>query len=514
MKRLRTPFITVLLVSLVLTALVGRAPSRVTTHAAKAKKKRGSTIVRDRAAGRYTFQSFSPPEQKDTTIEPSIAVNPANPKNAVTCFQVGRVDGGGDQDNGCATTFDGGKTWKVQNLPGLTPDSGSGEFDRASDAVVAFGPHNVVYANDLVFDDTSDNGLRSAIVTNVSKDGGKTWGPPVTTIDDQGGGLNDKNWIIVDNSKASGHHYGRVYVVWDRVAPVLESHSDDEGQTWSPPSVIYPGQGIGAMPVIQPNGDLTVIFDSISQQAPPVTNPEAEGQDLGFDRLSAATAVGAGTVPGQSPLAWSPPVTIESYQGNEVRLQRAGTLPTAAIDDKTGRIYVSWEDGRWRKKGANAAPENDIAISWSDDGGISWTAAKKVNPGKGGGRKDHYNPMLAVGPDGSVRIGYLVRREGASESDFSPYVRTYFQQSMNHGKTWSKPLILNRQRSDVRFAAFSRGGAFFGDYNQMAAAGSWTYITRCIAYSPFPGAPAEFPPKVHHQQTWVAVIDSDGNGKP
>lgn len=485
-------------------------PSQAATSTVRAGD---PVLLRDKLAGFDALAKHVGPEQVDTTIEPSIAVNPANPKNAVTCYQVGRVDGGGDQDNGCATTFDGGKTWLNQNLPGLTQDVG-GPFDRASDAVVAFGPKNVVYANDLVFDDTSGNGLRSAIVTNVSKDGGRTWGPPVVTIDDQGGGLNDKNWIIVDNSKAAGHHYGRVYVVWDRVVPVLASYSDDEGATWSQPSVIFSGQGIGTMPVIQPNGDLTVIFDTSTEPAPPVSQPESEGQNVGSDNIVAATAVGAGMVPTGSPLAFSPPVTIESYLGNSVRLQRAGTLPTAAIDDKTGRIYVSWEDGRWRKNTPNASPENDIAVSWSDDGGVTWTPATKVNPGKGGGRKDHYNPMLAVGPDGSVRIGYLERKEGASEGDFSPFVNTYFQQSTNHGKTWSTPLHVNRNKSDVRFAAFSRGGAFFGDYNQMAAAGSWTYITRCVAYSPFSGAPAMFPPKIHHQQTWVAVVDSDGNGKP
>ena len=37
--------------------------------------------------------------EPDTEIEPSIAVNPANPLNAVAVFQEGRVDGGGDETN-------------------------------------------------------------------------------------------------------------------------------------------------------------------------------------------------------------------------------------------------------------------------------------------------------------------------------------------------------------------------------------------------------------------------------
>src|ERR1051326_7237929 len=190
--------------------------------------------------------------QLDTEIEPSISANPPDPLNAVTAFQSGRVAAGGDATNGYATTFDGGKTWTRGLLPGLTKNFG-GPFDRASDAAVAFGPNNIVYANSLVFDDTGA-ALRSGLATNVSRDGGKTWGPPVFLQDDNGGGTIDKNWIGVDNGTGPGHHTGRVYVVWDRGAPVLAAYSDDEGKTWQTGPkvghVVYAGQGIGALPLV------------------------------------------------------------------------------------------------------------------------------------------------------------------------------------------------------------------------------------------------------------------------
>ena len=67
----------------------------------------------------------------------------------------------------------------------------------------------------------------------------------------------------------------------------------------------------------------------------------------------------------------------------------------------------------------------------------------------------------------------------------------------------------------MRFAATARQRAFFGEYGEIAAAGSWTYISRAEA---FPLTRAElrkatFPPSVHHQRTWVAVVDRDGNGR-
>src|SRR4051794_13501123 len=123
-------------------------------------------LVRDSKTGRDTLGSkitVGPDPiqdyiQPDTQIEPSIAVNPANPKNAVAVYQEGRIADGGDATNGFATTFDGGKTWKYGEIPGLTIYPGQGgTLERASDAVAAFGPNNTVYANSLVFDLTQGN---------------------------------------------------------------------------------------------------------------------------------------------------------------------------------------------------------------------------------------------------------------------------------------------------------------------------------------------------------------------
>ena len=92
------------------------------------------TLVRDVKTGSDTLGSLVPaaPDpiqdyvQPDTQIEPSIAVNPANPKNVVTVYQEGRIANGGDATNVYATSFDGGKTWTKGELPGLTAYPGQG----------------------------------------------------------------------------------------------------------------------------------------------------------------------------------------------------------------------------------------------------------------------------------------------------------------------------------------------------------------------------------------------------
>src|SRR4051794_23976 len=149
----------------------------------------GLVVLRDVRAshddiplGKVTYPISATKPQPDTQTEPSIAVNPADPLNAVAAFQEDRVDAGGDAGNGYASTFDGGKTWVHGYLPGLTTVTG-GVFDRASDAVVTFGAdptdprHYLVYVNSLVFNDGSSpsgDTSQSGMAINVSRDGGRT----------------------------------------------------------------------------------------------------------------------------------------------------------------------------------------------------------------------------------------------------------------------------------------------------------------------------------------------------
>jgi len=510
-----------------------------------------TVLLRDRQASQFTLHKHDclPSNkaqencnQTDTEIEPSIAVNPSNPLNAVVVFQSGRQGSAGDTDNGWASTFDGGRTWIHGLLPGLTTAVG-GPFERASDAVVAFGPNNTVYANSLVFNYTvNDTGLpdpigsaiigatgasiRSALSINVSHDGGRTWDAPIFLQDDKLGGLIDKNWITVDNGTGAGHHTGRVYVVWDRVAPVLAAYSDDEGKTWngcgpaavsgagSPDGtyvsgaigcVIYPGQGIGALPYVMPNGDLDVLF--LTDAAPvPVLHPSV-GEELaepvpGVTKITLARSPLAGSLPTGAPLVFTPPVSAAVDDSNGVRQQRASDgIPAAAVDPASGTIYVVWDDGRLRSDASN-----DILIVSSQDG-ITWTSPVRVNTGAENDNVDHFNPSVSVGPNGEVRVAYRQRREAATNgSTFDSHVYAYFQTSHDGGSTWSPPLRVNTPDSDMDYGAQSRGGTFLGDYEASAAAGALTYVVHIEPQRLNPHEPRVFPPVYHHQRTWVAVV--------
>ena len=487
--------------------------------------------------------------QPDTTIEPSIAVNPNNPLNAVAAYQEGRIDSGGDADNGWTTTTDGGRTWTSGYLPGLTTYVTPGAtdtppvpqaFERASDAVVAFGPGNTVYANSLVFDQNTNNALPSGMAVNVSTDGGLHWSPPVFLESDLGEGLNDKNWIVVDNGSGVGHHPGRVYVVWDRGETLIYAYCDPDtitsavvgagcqhAENWSNAPehngafyVMYPGTAIGAIPLVLPSGALAVAFTrGTSVQFP----SDPENPKVVTTQLVMVEAQGAGATPFPAPLGFTQvPIGVAAQSNKVVPEQRAGTLPAAAVDPTTGRIYVAWEDGRFRTDN-----KNDLVVTWSDDG-LTWSPVERVNNDPTNDNIDHWNPMIDVGRDGVVHVGYRQRDETpgpatpASAHGYSPYVDTYYQQSDDHGATWSAPLKVDvgsydnglPSQTDVRYAAFSRNGAFLGDYNEVAAASNgWTYLVRNEAAPSYPGEPCNCSFTSgnghQHQYTWVAVIGAE-----
>ncbi|MEA2374092.1 MAG: hypothetical protein QOD53_555 [Thermoleophilaceae bacterium] len=491
------------------------------------------TLVRDVKTGfdRLGTRTPAPTDiqeyvQLDTQIEPSVAVNPQNPKNVVAAYQEGRIADGGDATNGFATSFDAGKTWTYGELPGLTTfKTQGGEFERGSDAVVAFGPDNVVYANSLIFDMNTGNGLRSAIAVNVSKDGGRTWSKPVVFQDDQLGGLNDKNWIVVDNSSAPGHHKGRVYAVWDRVAPIVYDYCDhdcDNRDNWLPnlqtvSGLVFPGQGIGSYPVVLNNGALAIVVDTTTPGVPTETTSGDEPEYAGNEHV-VITAPAAGSTPYPAPLAFEPPIEIASNNSNGVETQRASDgLPAAAVDPKTGAIYAVWDDGRFRSDG-----KNDAVLSKSTDNGSTWTRPVRVSTGPTNNKIDHYNVTVAA-DNGLVHVSYRQRDESGKTPLFAPVIDTYYRESRDGGKTFSPPLQVNVQASNPYYGAFSRNGTFEGDYNQTASAGGYTYITRAqgaplaagepraLVANPDPQSPDTLvltnAGKPHqHQSNWVALV--------
>lgn len=429
---------------------------------------------------RDTIQS-SGNSQARTQVEPDIAVDPNNPQVVVAAFQEGRFPDGGAVAIGYATSHDGGQTWAANDLPLLTVATG-GPFDRGSDPAVAFGPDGAVYAESLVF-----GGTRTAIAVQRSDDGGLTFGPPVLAQDDSDPNVfNDKDWIAVDTFAGSPQH-GRVYVAWDQGnslgQPIVLRFSDDRGQTWSPLVVVSSPNagGIGAIPLVQPDGALTIVYDDFTTGEEEVAQTSRDGGRT----FGLAVAIG-------------------SFQGGVLPDIRSGGLPAAAVDPLSGDLYTAWEDGRFRNDGLR-----DVVISRSADGAASWSALAPVNPDLPNSQLDHFTPAVAA-LNGSVYVTYRTRDSSAG---LSPFVDMRSITSVDGGVTFGGEHVLG-DPTDLRFAAQTTTNDcgqppcyFLGDYMGVAASPQAIHPVWCRAFQD-PAAPTAL-----NESTWSSrIVGTCGDG--
>ena len=213
-------------------------------------------------------------------VEPFVAVNPANSANVIGVFQQDRWSNGGARGLSTSWSTNGGAMWTetfahFSKCSGGTPANG-GDYDRASDPWVSFGPYGTAYQVSL-----SVNALQtiSAILTSTSTNGGATWSEPVTVQRDDSPNhfvFNDKESLTADP-----HTAGTAYVVWDRSRfPSDQSNNPgtsrafrgdpmfakttDFAKTWSTPrDILFQNQNvatIGNQIVVLPDGTLVDVY--------------------------------------------------------------------------------------------------------------------------------------------------------------------------------------------------------------------------------------------------------------
>ncbi len=171
------------------------------------------------------------------------------------------------------------------------------------------------------------NDVVPTVFVSRSTNGGLTWSNPVSIPAPSGPVNLDKNWTVCDNTPTSPH-YGNCYTEFDNFATFhleLLSTSADGGLTWSTPvSTPLHAHGLGGQPLVQPNGNVVVPFESI-------------------DGL--ATIAAFGSTDGGATLTNA--VTISQIAFHRVAGDlRTSPLPSAEIDG-AGRVYVAWEDCRF-----------------------------------------------------------------------------------------------------------------------------------------------------------------------
>ncbi len=117
-------------------------------------------------------------------MEPFLAVDPKDSRHLIGGWQQDRWSSGGANGLVSGVSFDGGSTW-TRNGARFSRCSG-GDYQRASDPWVSFGPDGTAWQIGLTFD---GNGPNRAVLASRSGDGGRTWGDPVALVRDTDPGL-------------------------------------------------------------------------------------------------------------------------------------------------------------------------------------------------------------------------------------------------------------------------------------------------------------------------------------
>jgi len=382
--------------------------------------------------------------QHATEVEPDTF---AHGSTVVGAFQVGRFFNGGSTDIGFARSGDGGATWGTAGfLPGLTFSSGAAvPYERVSDPSVAFDAATGTWLISAI--PLLPNLVVPTVFVSRSTDDGLTWSPPVSIPPPAAKTVNlDKNWTVCDNTETSPF-FGHCYTELDNFGAgdlELMSTSTDGGLTWSTPiPTAGNDKGLGGQPLVQPDGTVIVPFESLN------------------NKIEAFRSTDGGA-------SWAKGVTVSSvrFKGVAGGL-RTSPLPTAEIDG-AGRVYVAWEDCRFRA----SCSSNDIVFSTSADG-VNWTAASRVPIDPVTSTVDHFIPGLAVDPATSganARLGLTYYFYPNAACGGACQLEVGFISSPDGGAHWGRATQLAGPMALSQIAQTSQG-PMVGDYISSSFSG-------------------------------------------
>ena len=397
-------------------------------------------------------------------VEPYASVNPQNQDNIIGVWQQDRFSNGGAQGLVTGFTRNGGKTWNrtfahFSHCAGGNP-ANHGDYERASDPWVSFGPTGTAYQVALSFD---DNTFNQAVLVSRSRNGGATWSEPAVlqrdTLSDIG---LDKESVTADPKLPRF-----AYAVWDRLegldtcdangvcdtkkfkGPTWFSRTTNGGATWEPARKIFdPGfneQTIGNQIVVLPNGDLVDMFDWV--------------HDAAVSSTPLDVAIVRSTNRG---LTWSAPIVVSNLgtvfitdPKNGKPLRTGDILPDIAVDADSGALYVVWQDARF-----SGGQRDGIAFSRSDNGGRTWSTPKQINQAT---NTQAFTAAVRVNQEGTVAVTYYDFRKDTPDPNVL-LTNYWIVKSADDGATWHESGVAGP--FDMRTAPFARG-YFVGDYEGM-----------------------------------------------
>jgi len=243
--------------------------------------------------------------------------------------------------------------------------------------------------------------------------------------------------------------------------PIVLVRSDDGGRSFTPPVVVDGANRRAVQPTLLALPDAGVLVGAL---------------DLGDDvETYETTHLG---LPGPPPpvpwrvVAWissdggrsfGPAVAVSSAVVASQRvLIDLAPAPAFAVDPVRKRIYASWESGL------------DVLLSRSDDGGSSWSAARRIGPATGA----QFLPGIGVSPGGRVDIAFYDR----SHDHGDVLAEVVVASSSDGGRSFTLGVVSDRP-FDSTVGSFNGGTVMLGSHlavvsQDLRATVVWPETTR------------------------------------
>jgi hypothetical protein len=390
--------------------------------------------------------------------EPQVAANPLDPNQVIAVYQQDRfpVDGGALADL-AAVSSDGGKTF-AQVIPPHVSRCNGGKHERASDPWVAFGPDGTVYASWLTFDENAALGAAglagpTALSSQTSTDGGRTWNDPVTIVDQN----------IYDDREAltpDPHKPGVAYVAWVRRlgsfgenGALTFAKTTDAAKSWSAPQTVYTA---GALKLpdpilinVMPDDSLVATFVVINASYAVSSSP------VPFDILSMRSTDAGAT--------WSQPVkigqTVSTTPHDPDTNSEVRSLAIVTTAQRGDALYAAWNE-------IGSEKQSVLELTSSADGGKTWQKPQLVAKIAG----QAFLPALAVLPDGTLGLIWDDTRND-KQGDKQLTTDVWLASSSDAGKTWHEGHVAGPfdALSAGETSSTSVAGHFLGDYQGLVA---------------------------------------------
>lgn len=376
-----------------------------------------------------------------------IAAHPSDAARLIACSMLEPSANRGVKSAAWIST-DAGRTWSAPNVT---------TAHWANDPTCAWDANGTAYflhkTNDgLPTPAGSVNSDQDYLGVERTRDNGRTWLPMI-----HGPQANDRPFMALDLARRfmyvayNGHVHGEENrhdnASFRNTVALIRSNDDGETFTAAAQRALMDqneragsNAGMNGVVVLS-DGSVAILYTHMVLAEQPALGGGAGKPTVARSELMLARS----TDQGRS-LAVSTRVAnvVSGYNLPHAR----GITGTIAVDPSTGphrgRLFVTWAD--------YATGRGQILLTYSDDGGSTWTSPSIVNDDSttrftgGGGGPDHSMATVAVSHDGVVGLLWYDRRDFQDKSGYMPR----FAASLDGGRTFSPSVAVSAEPNALR----------------------------------------------------------------